>query len=122
MAQVISKYPTIYVRVDPAHDQVSSQGDLLELIGFCGEVGTDRLLFPQGSLDEDFFDLSTGLAGELGLKLSTYRVKAAFVVDLAQVPSTKFQEWAGECNRGREIYFCDSEENAVEWLLAQTGL
>lgn len=104
--------------VTPEPEIVSTQADLLELIGLCGEAGTDRLLFPAGSLAEDFFDLSTGLAGELGLKLSTYRVKAAFVVALDAVPSHRFREWANECNRGREFHFCDSEECAVEWLLA----
>jgi PadR family transcriptional regulator AphA len=106
------------VYICPGPESVSSQGDLLELIALSGEAGTDRLLFPRGSLAEDFFDLSSGLAGELGLKLSTYRVKAAFVVDLDKVPSQRFREWAGECNRGREIHFSDSEESAVEWLLA----
>jgi hypothetical protein len=116
MSKIIRRGSGIYVTPDP--EIVSSQADLLELIGLCGEVGTDRLLFPRGSLAEDFFDLSSGLAGELGLKLATYRVKAAFVVDLENVPSRRFLEWAGECNRGREIHFCDSEEQAVEWLLA----
>jgi len=106
------------VYVSPGREVIARQEDLLELIGLCGEAGTDRLLFPGGSLAEDFFDLSTGLAGELGLKLSTYRIKAAVVVDLNAVPSRRFREWAGECNRGREIHFCLSEENAVEWLLA----
>ena len=92
MGRVVRTGVGIYVT--PAPEIVSSQVDLLELIGLCGEVGTDRLLFPRGSLAEDFFDLSSGLAGELGLKLSTYRVKAAFVVDLENVPSRRFQEWA----------------------------
>ncbi len=116
MGRIVRTGAGVYITPEP--EVVSSQGELLELIGLCGEVGTDRLLFPPGSLAEDFFDLSTGLAGELGLKLSTYRVKAAFVVDLESVPSSRFRDWAGECNRGGEIHFCDSEDRAVEWLLA----
>jgi len=116
MGMIIRTGSGIYVTPEP--EVVSSQADLLELIGLCGEAGTDRLLFPRGSLVEVFFDLSSGLAGELALKLSTYRVKAAFVVSLDAIPSQRFREWAGECNRGKEIRFCDSEESAVEWLLA----
>lgn len=118
MGRIISTDAGVYVSPDPAARVVSCQGDVLDLLALCGEAGTDRLLFPQGSLAEAFFDLSTGLAGEITLKLSTYRVKAAIVVDLDQVPSRYFKDWAGECNRGKEIRFCTSFQDAVEWLLA----
>jgi hypothetical protein len=81
------------------------------------EVGANYLLVSGEALHPDFFDLSTGLAGEISLKLSTYRVKTAIVVDLESNLCQRIREWAGECNRGREIRFCTNLQDAEEWLL-----
>ena len=116
MGEIIRTNQGVYVRPEEG-EKVSSQGDLLELVALCGEAGTDNLLLPRGSLAEDFFDLSTGLAGEIALKLSTYRVRTAILVNLLGVRSQRFKEWAWECNRGHEIHFCADEEDAVQWLL-----
>jgi len=75
------------------------------------------LLLSEGALHPDFFDLSSGLAGEISMKLTTYRVKTAIVVDLESIPSLRFREWAGECNRGREICFCANLKETEAWLL-----
>ncbi len=106
-----------YVKSDPADGIIRVQQDILDLIGFCGESDSNRVLISEGSLHPSFFDLSTGTAGEITLKLSTYRVKTAIVIDLTNVPSERFQEWASECNRGQDIHFCKNESDAEAWLL-----
>ena len=63
--------------------------------------------------------MSTGLAGEISLKLSTYRVKTAIVVDIESIPSQRFREWAAECNRGREIRFCADLRKGEDWLTSR---
>ena len=117
MPQIIHTNHGNYLLSDPKQGNLSSEQDILDLFGFLGEVGSSLLLLSEGVLHQDFFDLSTGLAGEISLKLSTYRVKTAIVVDLESIPSLRFREWAGECNRGREIRFCANIEEAEDWLL-----
>ena len=117
MPQIIQTKHGNYLLSDPMHGNLSSERDILDLFVFFWEVGANFLLISDGALHRDFFDLSTGLAGEIALKLSTYRVKTAIVVDLESIPSQHFREWAGECNRGREIRFCTSLQDAEEWLL-----
>jgi hypothetical protein len=119
MGQIIITRRGNYTLSDPAPASLASQRDLLELLSLSGEDGSDRLLITEGSLHPDFFDLSTGLAGEICLKLSTYRIKTAIVVQLDRISSQRFREWAGECNRGREIYFSSNREEAEDWLLDQ---
>ena len=106
-----------YVISDPEADNLANQRDMLDLISLCPDPTSHKLLITEGALHPDFFDLSTGLAGELALKLTSYLVKTAIVVDLDSVPSQRFREWAGECNRGREIHFCASQKDAEGWLL-----
>ncbi len=105
MATIIQTSQGNYLFCDPEHGNLSSERDILDLMGLFGDVGANLLLVSNGALHPDFFDLSTGLAGEISIKLSTYRVKTAIVVDLESIPSLRFREWAGECNRGREICF-----------------
>lgn len=105
-----------YGRPEPG-TMISSQRDMVDLLARCLEAGVDQLLFPLNSLAAEFFDLSTGLAGEISQKLSTYRIKTAIVVDLGAVPSQRFKEWAGECNRGNEIHFYHEQLSALGWLL-----
>jgi len=102
MNQVVKSARGNYVSSDSAAENIQTQRDILDLIVHCS----------------DFFDLSSGLAGDITLKLSSYRVKTAIVVDLAKVKSERFLEWAAECNRGKEIFFTTSEKKAKEWLLA----
>jgi len=54
---------------------------------------------------------------EITLKSSTYRVKAAIVVDLKNIPSDKFQAGVFECQWGQEINFCEIAPAAEAWLL-----
>ena len=117
MPQVIQTSQGNYLLSDSEHGNLSSERDILDLMGLFGDVGANLLLVSGGALHPDFFDLSTGLAGEISLKLSTYRVKTAMVVDLESIPSLRFREWARECNKGREIRFCANLQDAEEWLL-----
>jgi len=67
-------------------------------------------------LHRDFFDLKTGLAGEILQKFSNYRVKLAIVGDFEEVKSKSLRDFIRESNRGRTVNFVNSVEEAVERL------
>ena len=115
MTQIIQTSQGSYLLSDT--ETISSERDILDLMGLFGEVGASLLLISEGVLHPDFFDLSTRLAGEISLKLSMYRVKTAIVANIKTVPSQPFRDWAGECNRGGEIRFCTDRDEAERWLL-----
>ena len=117
MAQIIQSNRGSYLLCDTDHGHLRSERDILDLLGLFWEVGANLLLISEGVLHPDFFDLSTRVAGEIVLKLSNYRVKTVIVVDLDSIPSQPFREWAGECNRGKEIHFCQDRDEAEGWLL-----
>jgi hypothetical protein len=82
----------------------------------CIEEDTWALLFDRGALPGTFFDLSTGLAGEVTQKLMSYGVRVAAVVPDVSVHSERFQEFAREANKGRLIHFAATREHALAWL------
>lgn len=82
----------------------------------CIERGAPALLFGGGALPGAFFDLSSGVAGELVQKLANYGIRMAGVVPDLAAHSRRFQEFAEEANRGRQIHFAPTREAAVAWL------
>jgi len=74
------------------------------------------LLIDRAALPDAFFDLRTGLAGELTQRLSLYGIRLACVVpDLAAQPE-RFREFAREANRGDVIRFFEMRDAAERWL------
>jgi len=108
----------LYLYTQPGEERIHTQSDLLGLLARCSEEGTSLLVLSAGSLAPDFFDLSSGLAGDFFLKLSTYRVKTAVVLDPDTRLSSRFGDLIAECNRGKEIHFCRSLSEAERWLFS----
>jgi PadR family transcriptional regulator AphA len=84
----------------------------------CIEDGSRALLFDRGALPAAFFDLSTGVAGEVAQRLVNYHIRMAAVVPDPSVHSPRFREFAGEANRGARLRFFPTRGEAVAWLEA----
>lgn len=70
-----------WIETLPGSGLLASETDALDLISACGVYHVNRLLINQENIPEAFYDLRTGLAGSVLLKLSTYRIKAGAVMD-----------------------------------------
>lgn len=92
--------------------------DPVGIVTHCMESGASSLLLDVDALPAEFFDLSTGIAGELLHKLTTYRLRMAGVVPDVGVHSTHFQEFVHESNRGAQFRFFSNRKQAIEWLAA----
>jgi len=88
----------------------------MDLVGACMEHGTDRLLLDHGALPDSFFDLSSGVAGELVQKLTNYGIRMAAVVPEPQLHSEPFRDFAREANRAGPFRFFPSRDLAEAWL------
>jgi PadR family transcriptional regulator AphA len=95
---------------------IANEDDALELVAFCGESGTQRLLVHADSLPAEFFNLHSRLAGNILLKLSNYRIILAAVIPPEKIGSGRFSEMVQETNRGREFRVYNTRDDAVKWL------
>lgn len=86
------------------------------IVTSCAESGADSLLLDEGSLPSDFFDLSSGLAGELLHRLSIYHLRMAAVVPDLTIHSAYFQAFVLEANKGQMFRFFPTRQEAVDWL------
>ena len=80
------------------------------------ECGTSRIAIQREALTEEFFVLSSGLAGEILQKFTNYGVKCAIYGDFSRYTSKPLRDFIRESNRGTTVFFTDSEEAAVTWL------
>ena len=93
-------------------------GDFLpmDVVAACFEQSAQAVLIDRPALPLEFFDLRTGVTGELVQKLTQHGIRLACVVpDLGAQPE-RFQEFAREANRGSRARFFESRAGAVPWL------
>ena len=88
--------------------------DLIMSVSY--ETGCRRMAVFKEALAEDFFDLSTGLAGEVLQKCVNYRIKFAIIGDFSKYTSKPLKDFIYESNKGREIFFVSTEQQAIERL------
>ena len=106
---------TAYYEAKPGHPF-----DPQAVFTSCVESGAQALLLDQAALPAEFSDLSTGIAGELLHKLSTYRIRLAAVLPDPTLHSPRFQDFVRESNKGNQFRFFATRRDAVEWLESET--
>jgi len=65
------------------------------------------VVLPADWLGDEFFRLSTRVAGEVVQKLLDYGLRVAIVGDISDrmAASEALRDWVRECNRGRQVWF-----------------
>ncbi len=80
------------------------------------ETGAAAVLIDRPALPDAFFDLRSGLAGDLAQRLTLYGLRAACVVPDLAVHPERFREFAREANRGECVRVFATRDDAVAWL------
>ena len=80
------------------------------------EADTNLVAVDKAVIAEDFFILSTGLAGEVLQKFVNYRTKVAIFGDFSQYTSKPLRDFIYESNQGQNVFFVQSLEEAVDKL------
>jgi len=96
---------------------ISSENDAVDLVAWCGENDTNRLMLYAANLHEDFFNLKTGLAGAVLQKFINYGIKAAAVIPPELSKQGRFGEMALEANRGQHFRVFSEASEAEAWLI-----
>lgn len=96
--------------LDLAGPSIATERDGLDLIGDTYGQEIDWLAIPLARLSPDFLKLSTGLAGAILQKAVQYGVNVAIVGDVSanMAASKPLNDFVGESNRGRHVWFVDS--------------
>ena len=93
---------------------IRSVGDISSALG--ASLANEGLILNEADLCPEFFDLRTGLAGEVLQKFVNYRAKLAVIVPDPRAHGERFSELVYEHGAHSLIRFLASEKDAHQWL------
>jgi hypothetical protein len=108
----IEEYGDLRVQyLDPEGPLVSTSNDTSDLIGNAWVDNVGLIAIPVARLDPAFFELRSGMAGDLAQKLVNYHLRLAIVGDVSgyEAASDAFRDWVWESNRGAHVWFVPDE-------------
>src|SRR4051794_8391969 len=86
---------------------LAGDADALDLIAGAYGQEIDLIAVPATRLDDRFFTLRTGVAGQIVQKFVNYRLRLAIVGDITKHldDSSALRDFVSESNRGRHLWF-----------------
>jgi uncharacterized protein DUF4180 len=108
--------PSIVVACD-CGIQIRSSRDISDALSMS--LGRKGLLLTERDFSDDFFNLKTGLAGELFQKLVNYKIRTAVVIAKPEAYGERFKELAHEHSSHNLVRFFSSKDDAVVWLMSE---
>lgn len=111
------------VALDPYGERIRGERDAVDLVGVALGYDADMLVIPAGRFHDDFFRLSTRVAGDVVLKFQMYRIRVAVVGDISRhvARSSALRDFVAETNRGDGFWFVATEEELDARLAARTA-
>lgn len=93
--------------------EIKNTGDALDLMGNCYNQKATKLIVDEKNIVPEFFDLKTGILGDILQKFITYNFQLAIVGDFSKFESKNFQDFIYESNKIGRIVFVGSEDEAT---------
>lgn len=97
---------------DIVMNDVSSALDFMMTIQY--DQDSTKVIVRKENLTEEFFNLRSGLAGQILQKFVQYSVKLAIVGDFSVYSSKALHDFIYECNEGHHIFFVPDVEEAMQ--------
>lgn len=91
----------------------------LDLIaGVSWQTGVNLVAIYKEGVGDDFFRLSSGVAGEILQKFVNYNVRLAIMGDFSGYTKGPLHDFLVECNRGRHVFFVPDKEEGLRRLFS----
>lgn len=95
---------------------IDSQSALDLMMTVQYEKGCSRIVLDKRTISEEFFRLSSGIAGDVLQKFINYHTKLAIIGDFSKYTSKPLHDFIYECNKGNDIIFVDNLDQAIKKL------
>ena len=93
---------------------VQSALELLMTVNY--EAETKNIAISKELITDDFFVLSTCLAGEILQKFINYGVRITIYGDYSKYTSNALKDFIYESNKGKDVFFVSTEDEPIEKL------
>jgi len=96
---------------------INSEQDVIDILGNLYYQGFDKMILFKEHFSSEFFDLKTGIAGNILQKFSNYQFRLAIVGDFSGYNSKSLNGFIYECNKFGHMNFLSSVDDAINKLL-----
>lgn len=87
--------------------------DGLDILGDCYYKGFEGILLHEKNITPLFFDLKTGIAGEILQKFSNYRLRLFVIGDFSTYTNKPLQDFIYESNKSKLVNFVKSVDDVL---------
>lgn len=113
----ITNYNGVFMAELIADDiAINDVQDALDIMANAAYAGAETLILHEENITKEFFDLKTGIAGEILQKFSNYNMPLAIVGDFSKYTSKSLRDFIYESNKMGRVNFVSSVEEAKEKL------
>lgn len=95
---------------------IQDPGETLQLIMDLYYQDFSKIIVREKNVAPAFFDLKTGVAGEILQKFSNYKARLVIIGEFTKYPGKSIRDFIYESNKGRQVNFLESLHLAVERL------
>ena len=90
--------------------------DALDIMANAQYQGASHIIIYEKQLNPDFFDLKTGLAGDILQKFSNYQMNLVIIGDFTKFKSNSLAAFIAESNRAKQVAFVADKVAALETI------
>jgi len=103
--------------LDPDSHNITDVDDILQLMVDAGySQSAYGMIIHARNLPSEFFELKSGIAGEILQKFSNYRMRLAIVGDFSEIKSKSLRDFIRESNNRKTISFVSTINEALSIL------
>jgi len=93
---------------------IDSEERALDLLGNLYYEGYEGIIIYEQNLPPAFFDLKTGMAGEILQKFTNYRMPLVIVGDYSKYTGKSLTDFIMESNKGHQVNFVATLSDALK--------
>lgn len=96
--------------------EIMNAQDALDILVNCAYQGAQKIIIHEKNIIPEFFNLSSGIAGEVLQKFSTYNAHLSIIGDYDKFASKSLRDFIYESNKMGRVTFVNSMAEARERL------
>ena len=110
---IIKKSDNNILLIDKEKKILTAQDFLDNITDAMYHYNCTAVVVHENSLGRSFFDLKSGVAGEILQKCSTYGIKIAIIGDFEKFSSKSLKAFISESNNRNTVFFKDNLETGI---------
>lgn len=112
--RISEKESSIVAIIESPDILINNPQDALDLMATIAHLyGCNKMVISESSITKSFFDLKTGIAGDILQKYTNYNIKIAIVGNFENYNSKSLKDFIFESNQGNQVFFLPDENAAI---------